>query len=706
MSEAARLTSHWGCCRPTVVTSRAAPGRVPSRVGQLGGRGRARPGHDVDHAQPVDPVPQAGARRPGPASQARAIRSTGFTRSSRSMAWPEATTTGMRSGSVGGMRHGSGGPGAGRRVGRTRVAARGGKLPSPPGGGPVAAGRPRTRKGRRPVATRERVSTAGGRGDAAAGARPACPPGSCSGWPPPASRSRAGSTGPGSRPTTGWPGSRSAGWRPSGDAVGFWDRPEEALDRAAALGCDSFRLSVEWARVVPDVRGRRPGRARPVRGRSSTAASTGVSTPLVTLHHFTHPAWLGEDLWLRPDAPARFAAYARVVVDALAPSVRHWVTLNEINVLALDDLRARARSPRDGRPAFGDAAVALDNLLTAHVFGYDTIHAERPDAVVTTNNACLTVYEYDRMLVDLLLARSHGVERRRPRRLARRTPPAPLRAAAHARAPARRCSRRAAGPPGPLRRRRAGPGRRPAGLLDALDASPHERTLDVLGIDCYDPMAARHFRLPGHRTAGGRSPAPARELWDDVPDPGGLTRWLGVQHELAPGLPLWVVENGLCNRVRHGPVLRPARRVGPSPLPAGEPGRGGGGRRRRRAGRGLLALVAGRQLRVGLLRAAVRAPRGRPDRGPRAARWLETDAMGRDAAGAYRRLIAGLRSGRPVGARPRLTVRPGQADGRPGLSARRTGPCRRSPARPRPRCGAPVRRRLERVDGPDPLPVG
>ena len=32
-------------------------------------------------------------------------------------------------------------------------------------------------------------------------------------------------------------------------------------------------------------------------------------------------------------------------------------------------------------------------------------------------------------------------------------------------------------------------------------------------------------------------------------------------------------------------------------------------------------------------------------RGPRGGTWLETDAMGRDAAGAYRRLIAGLRSG-------------------------------------------------------------
>ncbi len=39
---------------------------------------------------------------------------------------------------------------------------------------------------------------------------------------------------------------------PSGSAVGFWERPEESLDRAAALGCNSFRMGIEWARVVPD----------------------------------------------------------------------------------------------------------------------------------------------------------------------------------------------------------------------------------------------------------------------------------------------------------------------------------------------------------------------------------------------------------------------------------------------------------------------
>src|ERR1700722_18709517 len=40
----------------------------------------------------------------------------------------------------------------------------------------------------------------------------------------------------------------------SGLACDFWRHPEEALDRAAAIRCNAFRLSVEWARLEP-----RPG---------------------------------------------------------------------------------------------------------------------------------------------------------------------------------------------------------------------------------------------------------------------------------------------------------------------------------------------------------------------------------------------------------------------------------------------------------------
>ena len=105
-------------------------------------------------------------------------------------------------------------------------------------------------------------------------------------------------------------------------------------------------------------------------------------------------------------------------------------------------------------------------------------------------------------------------------------------------------------------------------MLDALYHEPHERTLDVLGLDYYDPMASRHFRIPGHRTAGGRNLQPTRELWDDPPEPLGLTRWLEVQHALTPDAAAVGGRERTLQPGAQRAFVPPPGRVGPSAVPA------------------------------------------------------------------------------------------------------------------------------------------
>ncbi len=445
-----------------------------------------------------------------------------------------------------------------------------------------------------------------------------------------------GFNGPG-EPANNWEvWERTGRAEPSGVAVRFFDDPEPLLDRAAALGCDTFRLSVEWARVEPRegrVDAAALGRYREI---VEACRARGLE-PLVSIHHFTHPAWLGAEHWLHPDAPARLRRYAERVVEALAPAVRLWVTLNEVNVLALQSWFFGAFPP--GRTAaVADMATALGNLLHAHVLAYGVVHEARPDAVVTTNNAGVSAYELDRMLTDLLLARRAGVARER------------VAAWCEGR---RAVHQRAVPPVGPVERGLRALARRLvspdapalARAVDAVFASPHECTLDVVGLDHYDPVAARHLQLPGRRTAGGRAGGLVRPLWDEVPDPARFGRWLADLAGTADGLPVWVVENGLCTRVRNGRAYarsdgwtRPAylrahlaalvRTVGAGAPVGGywhwtlvdnyewgtyEPRFGLYGVDRHRGGAGF--------------------------------RWLDGDAAGHDAAGAFRALVAGLRAG-------------------------------------------------------------
>jgi len=463
-----------------------------------------------------------------------------------------------------------------------------------------------------------------------------------------------GFNGPG-EPANNWLAWEAGGRiEPSGGAVGFWRRPEEALDRAAGLGCNAFRLSVEWPRLEP------------AEGQFDTGALDGYLRildachdrglePIITLHHFTHPAWLGEEFWLQGDAPERFAAHVARVVPVLAPRCRTWITVNEPNILALMGW-VEGACPPGRRMAFADAFTVLDNLLTAHVLAYRTVHEVQPAAMVTVNTSSSSIYEHDRLLTDLLSVREAGVDRGDvdawvdERRAAHdRLFPAAgsgerfLRGIFAAASPYGRA--RAQGPPltGAVRARLRQPSRRR--VLDAVYAGPPARTLDATGFDWYDPVASRATRWPGHRSAGGRRWEPSRAIWDVPPDPRGLTRWCGDQHTLLPGLPLWVVENGICNRVHNGrSYLRSDGWDRPRYL-------------REHVAAVVDAVASGAPVTAYLHWSLVDnyewgtyEPRFGifgidRARGTRGFRWLDTDAQGRDSASAYRSLIAWARDG-------------------------------------------------------------
>src|ERR1019366_1810509 len=124
--------------------------------------------------------------------------------------------------------------------------------------------------------------------------------------------------------------------------------------------------------------------------------------PMITLHHFTHPAFLGEEFWLRPGSPDRFARHVARIVPALASHCRRWVTVNEPNIVMLMGWIEGAHPP-GRRAAFADAFCVLDNLLTAHVLAADAILAVQPEAQVTSTTSSSSLYEHDRLLTDLLL---------------------------------------------------------------------------------------------------------------------------------------------------------------------------------------------------------------------------------------------------------------------------------------------------------------
>lgn len=407
----------------------------------------------------------------------------------------------------------------------------------------------------------------------------------------------------------------------SGIALDFWTKYERQLDRAVAAGCDAFRLSVEWARCEP-----RDGEVDDTAVDNYNAILDACHDrglkPLVSLHHFCHPAWLGVDFWLRPDSPERFAEWVRLAVDRFAGRCCHWVTINEPNVYAVQSY-VLGMFPPGRRLNMGKAVRTLDHMLAAHVLAYEAVKERQPQAVVSTNTYPMSVYEGDRLLVDVLLSRSKGIGRydlrpwllERRRAYHERSLPAPsklewfLRKRINSAVPLEQALPRA---------------------VAAVYDSPCERTLDVIQLDYYDPIVHNHVKVPPPK------------LWDDEVWPEGLTRYVELNHE--PGLEVWIVENGLCNRVK-GSLSYPRRdkwtrprylkanlRAMVAALDAGLPV--GGYYHWTLADNYEWGSYEPRFGLYGVARGAAGV-----------VEWSDLDSLGDDSAGAYRRIIEGLRAG-------------------------------------------------------------
>ncbi|MGH7775559.1 MAG: glycoside hydrolase family 1 protein [Candidatus Dormibacterales bacterium] len=174
---------------------------------------------------------------------------------------------------------------------------------------------------------------------------------------------------------------RIAGGDVSGVACDHYRRYREDLRMLRELEQNAHRLSVEWSRLEPrpgefDLRAL--GHYRDVLGE---AREQGLE-PMVTLHHFTSPAWFAErGGWSARGSPEAFLPFVRKVVDELGDLVTFWCTVNEPNVYAAQGWLVGTFPPGRTGDARGAWAV-LRNLHAAHELAYQEIKGRRPGAQV------------------------------------------------------------------------------------------------------------------------------------------------------------------------------------------------------------------------------------------------------------------------------------------------------------------------------------
>lgn len=166
----------------------------------------------------------------------------------------------------------------------------------------------------------------------------------------------------------------------SGLACNWWAKAEEDLDRAAAMGLNALRMSVEWSRIEP-----RPGAWDSAAFDRYREMLKGLHArglePMVTLHHFTNPLWLTEQGgWANEAVVSFFERYAAKVVETLGDLCQAWCTINEPTIYAAHAYVLGKWSP--GESDLLKFIRVTRNQVKGHTAAYQVIHREQPGAQV------------------------------------------------------------------------------------------------------------------------------------------------------------------------------------------------------------------------------------------------------------------------------------------------------------------------------------
>jgi len=178
---------------------------------------------------------------------------------------------------------------------------------------------------------------------------------------------------------------------PSGDACDHYHRYRDDIRLLAGLGFNTYRFSIEWARIEPEKGFFSNAELKHYRRMLITCHENNL-TPMVTFYHFTMPRWLAAmGGWENRETVDLFARYCERSARHLGDLISVASTLNEPNVPALlqwipqfrsdggkqaEIFKAAARAVGSDRFAsmlFGATNNTGDNLIAAHHRGMAAI---------------------------------------------------------------------------------------------------------------------------------------------------------------------------------------------------------------------------------------------------------------------------------------------------------------------------------------------
>jgi len=167
----------------------------------------------------------------------------------------------------------------------------------------------------------------------------------------------------------------------SGEACRHYERFEQDFELARSWRHNAHRFSIEWSRIEPS-EGRWNSNALAHYREVIRALRERHLEPVMTLHHFTNPAWFSQSGgWLRADSPTLFTRYVEHTVQNLGAEVKYWLTINEPTIYVIQAY-INGEWPPFLKSAWLKAARVFRNLVRAHIGAYRALHRHRRDVMV------------------------------------------------------------------------------------------------------------------------------------------------------------------------------------------------------------------------------------------------------------------------------------------------------------------------------------
>jgi len=176
-------------------------------------------------------------------------------------------------------------------------------------------------------------------------------------------------------------------------ACDHYHRFDEDFALMARLGIRHYRLSIAWARIIPDGRGPANQAGLDFYHRIFDSLARHRITPWVTMFHWDLPQALeDEGGWRVRGVTEAFAHYAETIVRAYGQRVKNWITLNEIYCFTRLGYGTGQKAP-GARESEAVVNQTYHHALLCHGHAVRAVreHGGRGARVGLTDNATVTI---------------------------------------------------------------------------------------------------------------------------------------------------------------------------------------------------------------------------------------------------------------------------------------------------------------------------